>query len=220
VGSWRLSVEAATARPLPALPGPLPMEAIERMARLCMRDPDEEEEETDDDVEADDDLLAELNEVLGEEQKAVEPPPAVAQPKPSAPHPGVEATLQERLALYQCAIEGARQAGDSAKVRRYDRGLKTLEDLLAAVRKGSAIDEGDIPPPVAVGKGPGSTPSHTPAPPQPAPEPQPPLPGPPVMAPVLASCSSTPQLPSGRQGTRPGDTSRAQTEEPYSGRTR
>lgn len=44
---------------LPLLPGPLPMEAIEKMASLCMRDPDEEEEEVTDeeDVEADDDLL-------------------------------------------------------------------------------------------------------------------------------------------------------------------
>lgn len=32
--------------------------------------------------------------------------------------------LQERLALYQSAVENARQAGDSAKMRRYDRGLK------------------------------------------------------------------------------------------------
>lgn len=39
-------------------PGPLPMEAIEKMARFCMRDLDEDEEGTDeDDVEADDDLL-------------------------------------------------------------------------------------------------------------------------------------------------------------------
>uniref|UniRef100_A0A287DFW3 Coiled-coil and C2 domain-containing protein 1A n=1 Tax=Ictidomys tridecemlineatus TaxID=43179 RepID=A0A287DFW3_ICTTR len=61
--------------------GPLPMEAIEKMARLCMRDPDEEEEEgtDDDDVEADDALLAELNEVLGEDEKVLEPPPPVAQ---------------------------------------------------------------------------------------------------------------------------------------------
>ncbi|KAM4888532.1 coiled-coil and C2 domain-containing protein 1A isoform 4-T4 [Thomomys bottae] len=178
------------------------MEAIERMAQLCMRDPDEEEE-TDDDVEADDDLLAELNEVLGEEQKAVASSPAVTQPKPSAPHPGLETTLQERLALYQCAIEGARQAGDSAKVRRYDRGLKTLEDLLASVKKGNPIDEGDIPPPVAVGKALGATPSHTPAPPQPAPaslpapEPEVPMPGPSTMAPALSPSSTKLQLPSG-----------------------
>ncbi|XP_047386653.1 coiled-coil and C2 domain-containing protein 1A isoform X2 [Sciurus carolinensis] len=182
--------------------GPLPMEAIERMARLCMRDPDEEEEEgtDEDDVEADDDLLAELNEVLGEEEKAVEPPPPVAQPKPSAPPLGLEATLQERLALYQSAVESARQAGDSARTRRYDRGLKTLENLLASVRKGNTIDEGDIPPPVAVGKGPAATPSHVPAPPQPAPanppapEPRVTLESPPASAPAMAPGSAKPQL--------------------------
>lgn len=44
---------------LPLPPGPLPMEAIEKMASLCMRDPDEDEEEgaDEEDVEADDDLL-------------------------------------------------------------------------------------------------------------------------------------------------------------------
>ncbi|XP_077893290.1 coiled-coil and C2 domain-containing protein 1A isoform X5 [Ictidomys tridecemlineatus] len=185
--------------------GPLPMEAIEKMARLCMRDPDEEEEEgtDDDDVEADDALLAELNEVLGEDEKVLEPPPPVAQPKPSAPHLGLEATLQERLALYQSAIESARQAGDSAKTRRYDRGLKTLENLLASVRKGNAIDEGDIPPPVAVGKGPAATPSHMPAPPPlvptnpPTPEPRVTRESPPASAPASAPGSAKPQLPPG-----------------------
>ncbi|XP_032483842.1 coiled-coil and C2 domain-containing protein 1A isoform X2 [Phocoena sinus] len=185
--------------------GPLPMEAIEKMASLCMRDPDKDEEEGTDeeDVEADDDLLAELNEVLGEEQKALESHPPVAQPKATTPSPGLEATLQERLALYQTAIETARQAGDGAKMRRYDRGLKMLENLLASVQKGKAIDEGDIPPPVAVGKGPVATPSHIPAPTQPVPT-NPPAPdprviveGPPSTAPASSQVSAKPQLPSG-----------------------
>lgn len=91
-------------------PGPLPMEAIEKMASLCMRDPDEEEGTDEEDVEADNDLLvsiqgragaphagaaprgspsrlaggrvslqAELNEVLGEEQKSLESHPPVPQ---------------------------------------------------------------------------------------------------------------------------------------------
>lgn len=138
--------------------GPLPMEAIEKMARLCMRDLDEDEEGTEeDDVEADEDLLAELNEVLGEERKAVEPMMPVVQPKPSSPNPGIEATLQERLTLYQSAVESARQAGDSAKMRRYDRGLKTLENLLVSAKKGNTINEADIPPPVASGKVPATT---------------------------------------------------------------
>lgn len=185
--------------------GPLPMEAIEKMASLCMRDPDEDEEEGTDeeDVEADDDLLAELNEVLGEEQKASESHPPVAQPKATTPSPGLEATLQERLALYQTVIESARQAGDSAKMRRYDRGLKTLENLLASVRKGKAIDEGDIPPPVAVGKGPVATPSHTPAPTQPAPlnplapDPRVVVASPPSAAPSSSLASAKPQPPPG-----------------------
>lgn len=191
--------------------GPLPMEAIEKMASLCMRDPDEEEEEVTDeeDVEADDDLLAELNEVLGEEQKTSESHPPVAQPKATAPSPGLEATLQERLGLYQTAIESARQAGDSAKVRRYERGLKTLENLLASVRKGSAIDEEDIPPPVAVGKGPAAPSSHTPAPTLPgsmnlpAPEPRVTVEGPPSTAPASSLGLAKPQLPPGPCSTGP-----------------
>ncbi|XP_027990348.2 coiled-coil and C2 domain-containing protein 1A isoform X1 [Eptesicus fuscus] len=192
--------------------GPLPMEAIEKMASLCMRDPDEDEEEVTDeeDVEADDDLLAELNEVLGEEQKTLESHPPVAQPKATAPSPGLEATLQERLALYQAAIESARQAGDSAKMRRYERGLKTLENLLASVRKGSAIDEEDIPPPVAVGKGPTATSSHhTPAPTLPgsvnlpAPEPRVTVEGPPSTAPASSLGLAKPQLPPGPCSTGP-----------------
>ncbi|XP_059552572.1 coiled-coil and C2 domain-containing protein 1A isoform X4 [Myotis daubentonii] len=191
--------------------GPLPMEAIEKMASLCMRDPDEEEEEVTDeeDVEADDDLLAELNEVLGEQQKTSESHPPVAQPKATAPSPGLEATLKERLALYQTAIESARQAGDSAKVRRYERGLKTLENLLASVRKGSAIDEEDIPPPVAVGKGPAAPSSHTPAPTLPgsmnlpAPEPRVTVEGPPSTAPASSLGLAKPQLPPGPCSTGP-----------------
>ncbi|XP_036897724.1 coiled-coil and C2 domain-containing protein 1A isoform X1 [Sturnira hondurensis] len=187
--------------------GPLPMEAIEKMANLCMRDPDEEEGTDDEDVEADDDLLAELNEVLGEEQKTLESHPPVAQPKATAPSPEVEATLQERLALYQTAIESARQTGDSAKMRRYDRGLKTLENLLASVQKGNAIDEEDIPPPVAVGKGPVATSSHTSAPTLPA-SMNLPAPEPRVTVEGHSGGSSSlglakPQLPSGPCSTGP-----------------
>ncbi|KAG8429311.1 hypothetical protein GDO86_020552 [Hymenochirus boettgeri] len=44
---------------------PLPMEDIERMAQDCMRNSDEEDDE---DLEGDEDLLAELQEVVGEEE--------------------------------------------------------------------------------------------------------------------------------------------------------
>lgn len=126
------------------------------------------------------------------------------QSKATAPRPGVEATLQERLALYQTAIESAKQAGDGAKIRRYDRGLKTLENLLASVRKGNAIDEEDIPPPVAIGKGPAATPSHTPVLTPPAsvnllsPEPRVTVEGPPPTVPASSLGLAKPQLPPGR----------------------
>ncbi|XP_016017610.2 coiled-coil and C2 domain-containing protein 1A isoform X2 [Rousettus aegyptiacus] len=189
--------------------GPLPMEAIEKMASLCMRDEDEEEGTDEEDVEADDDLLAELNEVLGEEQKTLESHPPVAQPKVTAPSLGIEATLQERLALYQTAMESAKQAGDGAKMRRYDRGLKTLENLLASVRKGNAIDEEDIPPPVAMGKGLLATPSHSPAPTPPAsvnlpaPEPRVTVEGLPPAPPASSLGLARPQLPPGPCSTGP-----------------
>nr|KAF6479344.1 coiled-coil and C2 domain containing 1A [Molossus molossus] len=146
--------------------GPLPMEAIEKMASLCMRDPDEEEEEGTDeeDVEADDDLLAELNEVLGEEQKTLESHPPVAQ---------------------------------------------TLENLLASIRKGNAIDEEDIPPPVAVGKGPTAASNLTPAPTLPAsmnllaPEPRVTVEGPTPTASASSLGLAKPQLPPGACSTGP-----------------
>lgn len=36
----------------------------------------------------------------------------------------VEHTLQERIVMYNTAIANAKAAGESAKARRYDRGLK------------------------------------------------------------------------------------------------
>ncbi|XP_027706587.1 coiled-coil and C2 domain-containing protein 1A isoform X1 [Vombatus ursinus] len=139
---------------------PLPMETIEKMASLCMKDLDEgEEEEDDDDVEDDDELLAELNEVLGEREEPQDTrslplakSPSLPQPKVSPSSAGMETTLAERLAMYQTAITNAKQTGDSSKVRRYERGVKTLENMLVSVKKGRSINEEDIPPPVAVGK--------------------------------------------------------------------
>lgn len=179
--------------------GPLPMEAIEKMASLCMRDEDEDEDTDGEDVEADGDLLAELSEVLGEEQKPVETQPLAAQPSPAAPSPGLETTLKERLGLYQMAAESARQAGDSAKMRRYERGLRTLENLLASVRKGKPIDEEDIPPPVAVGRGP-VTPNHAPTP-GPPPEPRVTVEGPPPSAPTTSLGPTKPPAPSAGVGS-------------------
>lgn len=138
---------------------PLPMEAIERMAALCMKDLDEED--IDDDVDDDDaDLMAELNEVLEDD----EPSMNVTQPAETKPTPdrtsqlstssvgSLEGTLVERIDMYKCAIDNAKQSGESSKLRRYERGLKTLQSMFTSVKKGKQIDEEDIPPAVASGR--------------------------------------------------------------------
>ncbi|KAM4594546.1 coiled-coil and C2 domain-containing protein 1A [Fundulus diaphanus] len=143
---------------------PVPMAEIERMAALCMKDLDDEDM-GDEDLD-DEDLLAELNEVLEDDDgDAPTPPPA---PKPLAATPtvpkvnvtspsapsgasGLETRLLERVDMYQKAISNAKAAGETSKVRRYDRGLKTLQSMLTSVKKGKPINEEEIPPPVASG---------------------------------------------------------------------
>ncbi|XP_009285642.1 PREDICTED: coiled-coil and C2 domain-containing protein 1B [Aptenodytes forsteri] len=152
---------------------PLPMEHIEKMAAECMKDlnEDEEEEAEDEDLEKDTDLLAELQEVLGvegetgsceDETIAMEPSTAEGENKQPELQPQttslpavtseLQQTLEKRIANYRTAISNAKESGESAKIRRYERGLKTLETMLAAVKKGKKINEEEMPPPVATGK--------------------------------------------------------------------
>ncbi|XP_054461204.1 coiled-coil and C2 domain-containing protein 1A [Anoplopoma fimbria] len=150
---------------------PVPMADIERMAALCMKDLDDEEI-GDDDLDDDEDLLAELNEVLGddEEQTPAPTPPAITPtaPKvsvtshsapPTAPSgaTGLESLLLERVEMYKTAISNAKAAGETSKVRRYDRGFKTLQSMLTSARKGKPVNEEEIPPPVAIGGKPNVT---------------------------------------------------------------
>ncbi|KFU97693.1 Coiled-coil and C2 domain-containing protein 1B, partial [Pterocles gutturalis] len=149
---------------------PLPMDHIEKMAAECMKDlnEDEEEEADDEDLEKDTDLLAELQEVLGVEgetgsceDETIAADPSTAEPEDEQPdlQPQVgksfvelQQTIEQRITNYRTAISNAKESGESAKIRRYERGLKTLETMLAAVKKGKKINEEEMPPPVATGK--------------------------------------------------------------------
>uniref|UniRef100_A0A8C2ZMF0 Coiled-coil and C2 domain-containing protein 1B n=1 Tax=Cyclopterus lumpus TaxID=8103 RepID=A0A8C2ZMF0_CYCLU len=124
---------------------PVAMADIEKMAALCMKDLDDEEM-LDEDLDDDEDLLAELNEVLedDEEQPSAPTPPAFT---PTAP----KSLILERIEMYKTAISNAKAAGETSKVRRYDRGSKTLQSMLTSVRKGKPVNEEEIPPPVALG---------------------------------------------------------------------
>uniref|UniRef100_A0A8C3B8P5 Coiled-coil and C2 domain-containing protein 1B n=1 Tax=Cairina moschata TaxID=8855 RepID=A0A8C3B8P5_CAIMO len=151
---------------------PLPMDHIEKLAADCMKDLNEDEEETEDeDLEKDTDLLAELQEVLGEEGEtgscgdettAMEQSPAESENEEPGLQPQttslpavtseMQQTIEKRIANYRTAISNAKESCESVKLRRYERGLKTLETMLAAVKRGKKINEEEIPPPVATGK--------------------------------------------------------------------
>nr|XP_061844019.1 coiled-coil and C2 domain-containing protein 1A-like [Nerophis lumbriciformis] len=145
--------------------GPAHMADIERMAALCMKDLDEEDME-DEDLDDDEDLLAELNEVLEdeEESRSAHTPQALTPTAPnvrvaSHSHPpvnssaatGAESRLLERIDMYKAAMANATAGGEISKVRRYERGFKTLQSMLTSVRKGKPVNEEEMPPPVAVG---------------------------------------------------------------------
>uniref|UniRef100_A0A672YHL1 Coiled-coil and C2 domain-containing protein 1B n=1 Tax=Sphaeramia orbicularis TaxID=375764 RepID=A0A672YHL1_9TELE len=102
---------------------------------------------------------AELNEVLEDDegQTSAPSPPAMTPPAAPSGASGLEAQLAERIEMYKTAISNAKAAGETSKVRRYDRGLKTLQSMLISVRKGKPINEEEIPPPVAVGGKPSVT---------------------------------------------------------------
>uniref|UniRef100_A0A9J7YXW6 Coiled-coil and C2 domain-containing protein 1B n=1 Tax=Cyprinus carpio carpio TaxID=630221 RepID=A0A9J7YXW6_CYPCA len=134
------------------------MEDIAKMAEACMKDIDDDE---DDSLEDDEDLLAELQEVVDEEETE-DSGTATPATKVSSVPGSIEHTLEERLNLYRMAVTNAKAAGETSKARRYERGLKTLQTMLALVRKGGKIDETEIPPPVACGASGG--PSRPPAP--------------------------------------------------------
>ncbi|XP_066479241.1 coiled-coil and C2 domain-containing protein 1B isoform X2 [Tiliqua scincoides] len=151
---------------------PLPMDHIERMAAECMKDLNEDDDEG---LEEDTELLAELQEVLGEggggggeeeeeheterENETMEVSPSATEQNTeqqtqmsSAVSSGLQQTIEERITSYKAAILNAKEASESAKVRRYERGLKALENMLDAVKKGKKVNEEEMPPPVASGK--------------------------------------------------------------------
>ncbi|KAH0618617.1 hypothetical protein JD844_017992 [Phrynosoma platyrhinos] len=141
------------------------MDHIEKMAAECMKDLNEDDDEG---LEEDTELLAELQEVLGEEDGGVssEHETETMEVSPAAKDedadlqtqmtPAVsselEQTIEERIANYKVAILNAKEAGESAKVRRYERGLKALHAMLTAVKKGKKVNTEEMPPPVASGK--------------------------------------------------------------------
>lgn len=170
---------------------------LDAMVAASMKDIPSDEEDDMSDLEADEALLAELQQLTpdGDETEEAETPdeaptfrrPAPAPPtdvtQPSLPADGPEHSLkrpapasdsssmvvllEERINVYKLAIANAKSANDSSKVRRFERGHKTLETMLKSAKAGKPVNEDDIPPMVATGGAAVTTPSSslTPAPP-------------------------------------------------------
>ncbi|CAL8100917.1 unnamed protein product [Orchesella dallaii] len=123
---------------------------------------DDDEDEGDVDLD-DPELEAELGDILGiptasgnarvnaamenDEEDDEQPPPAA----PTMTKEQLIKLLQERLDLYEKAKAAADTVNDSAKSRRFTRGVKTLKEMLSKVKNGRVIDESDIPPAVSIG---------------------------------------------------------------------
>ncbi|KAK7944866.1 hypothetical protein WMY93_000594 [Mugilogobius chulae] len=136
----------------------------------------EDEEEVEEEEEEEESESTTSVSTPAESSEAVTPesPPAAAQhtvqqqqqkpaPVSSAAPGSVQHTLEERLSMYQTALTNAKAAGEASKVRRLERGLKSLQSMLTAVKKGRSVNEADIPPPVATGA------ARPPPPPAPTP---------------------------------------------------
>lgn len=54
--------------------------------------------------------------------------------------------LQERLTLYEMAEQKAKRDNEPGKARRYNRGGKTLKEMLTSAKSGRNVNEADIPP--------------------------------------------------------------------------
>ena len=63
---------------------------------------------------------------------------------------GTLQTVLERTALYKQALSEAQGAGDASKVRRYKRGLETLEEMVKNVKAKRPVNMEDLPPVVIV----------------------------------------------------------------------
>lgn len=118
---------------------------LDKMIAESLQDVPSDEDVSDD--ENDPNLLSELNQITGE------PPVVEAAPTPT-PGPSEPANtktlLAERLKMYELAEENAKKAGETSRARRFNRGIKTIKDLIKTSNAGRPINPEDIPPEVAV----------------------------------------------------------------------
>ncbi|XP_076249320.1 lethal (2) giant discs 1 isoform X2 [Calliopsis andreniformis] len=126
---------------------------LDKMIAESLKDPDEEVSDGEDDPE----LLSELQMITGNESSEKGSPveeedpgtESVENPEPEGgnlPMESIINLIEERLKLYQIAEKKAKQENESSRARRFNRGIRTLKQLLHDAQTGKTINEADIPP--------------------------------------------------------------------------
>lgn len=183
----------------------MPSSDLDKMIADSMRDVSDDDD--DDALENDTDLLGELHGITGDmEEEEPEQPAAVPAADPDPVQTFLPTTtvdtlgiIRQRLEMYKQAEANAKAAGESAKARRYARGLKTLQDLHKQSAAGKTINVDDIPPEVSVKPAGVLPPEETPLPEEPKQPtrvaPEPPTPSSPPAEASTPSAVDTPIQP-------------------------
>lgn len=97
-------------------------------------------------------LLNELSEITGEDEGVQEEPENTTPIIPTSdPSTAMVSLLEARLEMYKKAEAIAKGANETSRARRFNRGIKTINDLLKQARAGKSINSEDIPPEVSTG---------------------------------------------------------------------
>jgi len=123
-------------------------EDLDAMVASCMKDYNDDDLSDTDDP----DLLAELEDFENDDEEEEEPASASSDGFSEGVSHSYLQTIKDRLALYKEAESVAKSNGDTSRARRFNRGVKTLQDLERRASAGHPIREDDIPPVVSVGK--------------------------------------------------------------------
>uniref|UniRef100_W8C0K5 Coiled-coil and C2 domain-containing protein 1-like n=1 Tax=Ceratitis capitata TaxID=7213 RepID=W8C0K5_CERCA len=120
------------------------------------------DDEDDADLENDNDLLGELQQIVGRDECSNPAAANIANENegdiPQDQHENIVSTtsaeimqiIQQRIETYRFAETKSKNTGESAKARRFARGLKTLLEMQKLVNTGKDINVDDIPPQINV----------------------------------------------------------------------
>ena len=136
----------------------VPEAQLDSMVAACMQDiPSDAEDENDDDS----DLLDELAQFEEDDEEVIIVPEPTKKQVTVPNIPKIEtcdsecagqsliSTIENRIESYAKAEKNAKANGESARARRFARGLASLTDLRKKIKSGKPIDENDIPPAIS-----------------------------------------------------------------------